>query len=212
MVSGGYGHSAPADRIAIVGFSDKAYTILLPTLMSEAGVRSRIDQLTGKYFRNPGLTNLAAGMEQGLAFLEKAPRGVVRKMVIIGDGEPNVGNERLAALADRARKSYVSICTIYAGQGNAPVFQSVCDKSVGGWKTSVTKLGDLAAALRRAGGSLGAGRSRRRAIIVVVIDMSASMSSGLAGEPGVTRIEACRKALHAMLDWHGATYGVKVAA
>ena len=73
-------------------------------------------------------------------------------------------------------------------------------------------LGDLAAALRRAGGSLGVGRARRRAIIVVVIDMSASMSSGLAGEPGVMRIEACRKALHAMLDWHGATYGVKVAA
>ncbi len=206
------GGAASADRIAIVGFSDKSYIILPPTLMSEAGVRTRIDQLTGKYFRNPGLTNLAAGMEQALSFLEKAPRGVLRRMVVIGDGEPNIGNDRLVALADRARNSHVSICTIFAGQGNAPIFQSVSDKTVGGWKTSVSQLADLAGALRRAGANLGAGRSRRRAIIVVVIDMSASMTASLAGEPGVTRIEACRRALHAMLDWHAATYGVKVAA
>lgn len=200
------------DLIAIVGFADKAYPILLPTPMSKPGIRQRVNQLTSpKYFRG-GMTNLAAGMEQGLDYLERS-QGRVRRLLVVSDGLPNIGEERLPALAERARDSHVSICSIYAGDGNAPVLQSMSDKTKGGWHTTARKMTDLAAAIRRAGdGAVGNWRSPRKGIIVVCIDMSGSMIGDLPNQPGVSRIEACKAAIHALLDHHAATYGVKVAA
>ncbi|MEO0829907.1 MAG: vWA domain-containing protein [Pseudomonadota bacterium] len=200
------------DLIAIIGFSNTAYPILLPTGMSKPGIRKRVSQLTSpKYFRG-GATNLADGMEQALDMLEKS-HGRVRRLLVISDGEPNIGVSHLPALAERARKSRVSICSIYAGSGNSPILQSMSDKTKGGWHTTARKMNDLATAIRKAGnGAVSNWRSSRRGIIVICIDMSGSMIGDLPNEPGVSRIEACRDAVQGLLDHHAATYGVKVAA
>lgn len=200
------------DLIAIVGFADTAYPILMPTAMSLPGIRERVNQLTSpKYFRG-GTTNLADGMERALGMLEKS-HGRVRRMLVISDGEPNVGVARLPELAERAKHSHVSICTIYAGVGNSPLLQSMSDKTKGGWHTTARKMTELAAAIRRAGqGAVGNWRSPKRGIMVICVDMSGSMAGDLSNEPGVSRIEACKAAIHGLLDHHAATYGVKVAA
>lgn len=208
----GAGQMIKDDLIAIVGFSDKAYPILLPTGMSKPGIRKRVSQLTSpKYFRG-GTTNLADGMEQALDILEKS-HGRVRRLLVISDGQPNVGVSRLPELAERARKSHVSICSIYAGTGNSPILQSMSDKTKGGWHTTARKMTDLAAAIRKAGhGAVSNWRSSRRGIMVICMDMSGSMIGDLSDEPGTSRIEACRDAVQGLLDHHAATYGVKVAA
>jgi Mg-chelatase subunit ChlD len=200
------------DLIAIVGFADTAYPILMPTAMSLPGIRERVDQLTSpKYFRG-GTTNLADGMERALGMLEKS-HGRVRRMLVISDGEPNVGVSLLPELAERAKRSHVSICTIFAGVGNSPLLQSMSDKTKGGWHTTARKMAELAAAIRRAGqGAVGNWRSSKRGIMVICVDMSGSMAGDLSNEPGVSRIEACKAAIHGLLDHHAATYGVKVAA
>ena len=200
------------DLIAIVGFADTAYPILMPTAMSLPGIRERVNQLTSpKYFRG-GTTNLADGMDRALEMLERS-HGRVRRMLVISDGEPNVGVSLLPELAERAKHSHVSICTIYAGVGNSPLLQSMSDKTRGGWHTTARKMTELAAAIRRAGqGAVGNWRSPKRGIMVICVDMSGSMAGDLSNEPGVSRIEACKAAIHGLLDHHAATYGVKVAA
>ena len=79
----------PQDRLAIVTFSGRADVLCGLTPMDDAG-RAQVVTLLGGVHTSSG-TNLHGGLAAGAGLLMTAPDGLRRSMVVLSDGEPNVG-------------------------------------------------------------------------------------------------------------------------
>jgi Ca-activated chloride channel homolog len=106
----------PADRIAIVTFSDDAHVALPPTsvLTARDTILAAIGSLTAY-----GGTNIGAGVSTGLAIATSMREGSVPRIVLLSDGVATLGETRaeiLAGLGAQAHDQGVAMSTI--GMGN----------------------------------------------------------------------------------------------
>ena len=77
------------DRLAIITFSRRADVLCGLTAMDDAG-RAQVVASLGGVHTSRG-TNLHSGLAAGAGLLMTAPSGLRRIMVVLSDGEPNVG-------------------------------------------------------------------------------------------------------------------------
>ena len=91
----------PRDRLAIVTFSRRADVLCGLTAMDDAG-RAQVVASLGGVHTSSG-TNLHGGLAAGAGLMTTAPAGLRRIMVVLSDGEPNIGMSSPAALAAYVR-------------------------------------------------------------------------------------------------------------
>ena len=91
----------PRDRLAIITFSRRAEVLCGLTAMDDAG-RAQVMASLGGVHTSRG-TNLHGGLAAGAGLLMSAPAGLRRIMVVLSDGEPNVGMSSPAALGAYVR-------------------------------------------------------------------------------------------------------------
>jgi Ca-activated chloride channel family protein len=97
------------DRLAVVTFGDHAGVRIGLTTCDDAGRKLISSALAGVTAN--GSTNMHAGIEAGAGILATAPAGLRRAMVVLSDGQPNVGlssPDQLAGLVSGLRPIGVS--------------------------------------------------------------------------------------------------------
>jgi hypothetical protein len=194
------------DRIMIVGFNSQAFRVLLPTRIGEPGVVRRTKELAEPRRFKGGSTNLSAGLDLALDQIGAWKGDWVKRIVIVSDGEPTDEVHRLSGLGDRARSAHASICAIHIGDGNNQVLRDLVGRTRGGWFDAVGSFNALVQSIRRAG-QVDRGGNGRRALVIVLVDTSSSMSSPFPGAPGSgRRIDALVEAVLAWRCYHARTY------
>lgn len=108
----------PNDRVAIVAFTDTAWTVIEPT---SAENRWRIyEAINGLYPMNS--TNTEAGLRLGYELAHRHYReGVINRVILATDGVANVGNTDPNVLAQYAQDYYgrnIFLSTVGVGRGN----------------------------------------------------------------------------------------------
>lgn len=178
----------PADLLAVFTFASESNQLLPPTSINDARaleIPRNLSKLTG------GGTNMAPALAMGRKLLAMSNRDLIKKIVIIGDGEAND-----AALcpseAGLCRESYISIEAInVGGKDGGATLRSIAAMTVGGRYYEASTFQALSAALT---GS-AARRHLRRGITCVLVDVSGSMDWAMPSDPSRTRIQAVVDAL-----------------
>ena len=125
----------PNDRVAIVAFTDTAWTVLEPTSV-EARYRI-LDAINGLYPMNS--TNTEAGLRLGYDIAYRHYRdGAINRVILCSDGVANVGNTDPAVLANYAHDYYgrgVYLSTVGVGHGNYndQLLEQLADKGNGNY-------------------------------------------------------------------------------
>lgn len=97
------------DQLAIVTFGDHAGVRIGLTQCDDAGRKLIVAAITNITIH--GSTNMHAGIEAGAGLLQTAPAGLRRAMVVLSDGQPNIGlssPDQLAGLVASLRPVGVS--------------------------------------------------------------------------------------------------------
>ncbi len=103
----------PRDQLAIVTFSDHAAVMCGLTSVDEPG-----RELVRKALRGvnaSGSTNMHGGIAAAAGILATAPAGLRRTMVVLSDGQPNVGMASATQLADYVRGLKVAVSSLGFG-------------------------------------------------------------------------------------------------
>lgn len=101
------------DRLAVVTFSDEAQVRCGMTAMDNAG-RDRL-RLALRDVYAAGSTNMHGGIGAAAALLLTAPAGLRRVMVVLSDGQPNVGLSSASDLAAYVRSLGVAVSSLGFG-------------------------------------------------------------------------------------------------
>ena len=101
------------DRLAVVTFADDAAVRCGLTAMDHAG-RDRL-RLALRDVNADGSTNMHGGIGAAAALLLTAPAGLRRVMVVLSDGQPNVGISSPTDLADYVRGLGVAVSSLGFG-------------------------------------------------------------------------------------------------
>ena len=171
----------PPDLMGIVAFSTQAKPIVPLTPVIARALLTAPNALEAG-----GNTNLTAGLRVARSWLRVLPRHIVRRIVVLGDGEPNIETAALAEEVARCRADWISVDTVFCGDEptGERVLRSISAATVGGHHFSATTYEQLKQLVVGA----AARPHRRQGATVVAVDCSASMSSGMRG--GGTRIAA----------------------
>ena len=121
------------DRVAIVAFTDRAWTVIEPTSVEN---RNRIiDAINGLYPMNS--TNTEAGLSLGYDLASRYYRdGAINRVILATDGVANVGNTDPNVLARYAQDWYgrnIFLSTVGVGRGNYndQLLEQLADKGNG---------------------------------------------------------------------------------
>lgn len=101
------------DQLAVITFSSQAELLsgLLPVNVdARARLRTLLQSVEAR-----GNTNLQSGMGVAAAVLKEAPEGLRRVMVVMSDGQPNVGLTSAEHLADYTRTLGLGVSTLGFG-------------------------------------------------------------------------------------------------
>jgi Ca-activated chloride channel family protein len=124
---------SPADRFALVSFSDGARVDAPLTPVSPA-FKERLREVVGGLWPAGG-TNLGEGMMSALQLLPPVAEGHVRKILLLTDGQANVGiadPEGLVAIARQAAQREVILSAIGMGLGfNESLLAQLADHGQG---------------------------------------------------------------------------------
>jgi Ca-activated chloride channel family protein len=107
---------ADGDVLSIDAFSDQARTVLPPVLLTRE-TRARALQAVAS-LETGGSTNMFGGIELAERHVAQGPASLVRRIVMISDGQANVGPsspEALGALAERALPLGAQITSLGVG-------------------------------------------------------------------------------------------------
>jgi len=124
----------PEDRVAVVAFSDGATRVIDPTPVDAAGKRL-VRQRTARLFAE-GQTNVQAGIDLAAEVLASEEAGRRRGIVLLSDGQPNVGAATAESLRDVAKKvrAAASIASLGYGVNHAEdVLAAIGDAGGGGY-------------------------------------------------------------------------------
>lgn len=180
--------SVPPDLLGIVSFGTTAQAVLPLTPITAPTVLSAPMALVAD-----GNTNMTDALLLGAAMLRELPRSIVRRMVVVGDGEPNVRTELLAEAVARCREAWVTVETIFCGNDatGEQVLRNISAATVRGQHFTAASYRELKDLIVSSASRL----HRRQGATVVAIDCSTSMGSVMPG--GQTRIAAAISACQA---------------
>lgn len=179
----------PPDLMGIVGFATAAQPVLPLTPVTAPTVLSAPTLLIAG-----GNTNLTVALRLSHRWLTQLPRHIVRRVVIVGDGEPNLEIDTLMAAVSACRDDWISVDTIFCGGDGSgeQVLRSISGATIGGHHFAAASYAQLKDQVVAAAGR----PHRRQGATVVAVDCSASMGS-LMPDGGQTRIAAAIAACQA---------------
>lgn len=176
---------AAPDIVGVIDFNCHA-TIRLPlTSVNDPRALSRLPIRAG------GTTKLDIGLRTAREMLANVSRGIIRRIVVISDGEPNCDATALATQAKLCRDSWVTVDSIFigaVGTTGADTLAAISRSTVNG----VAMAASTVHALRQSVLSRRAASHRRQGATVFLVDSSSSMSEALDGK---TRMDAALDAL-----------------
>ena len=123
----------PNDRIAIVAYTDRAWTVIEPTSVENRNYI--LSAITGLYPMNS--TNTEAGLSLGYDLASRYYRdGAINRVILATDGVANVGNTDPNVLAQYAQDWYgrnIFLSTVGVGRGNYndQLLETLADKGNG---------------------------------------------------------------------------------
>ena len=126
-------HLSPNDRVAIVAFTDRAWTVIEPTSVENRNYI--LSAINGLYPMNS--TNTEAGLSLGYDLASRYYRdGAINRVVLATDGVANVGNTDPNVLAQYAQDWYgrnIFLSTVGVGRGNYndQLLEQLADKGNG---------------------------------------------------------------------------------
>lgn len=178
----------PPDLMGIVGFGTTARAVLPLTPVTAPVVLSAPAGLQAE-----GNTNMTDALALALEMLSRLPKRVVRRLVLVGDGEPNVKTNLLAEAVANCRAAWISVDTIFCGSERAgeEVLRRISGATVGGSHFNAGSFAQLKDLIVTSAARL----HRRQGATVVAIDCSISMNSLMPD--GGTRIGAAIAACQA---------------
>jgi Ca-activated chloride channel family protein len=125
---------ADTDRIALVTYSSD-FAIDMP-LTQVKGQRARINRIIDDILDGGG-TNLAGGLSAGLKALGHADAGLLRRIILMSDGNANQGltdPNAIADIATTARHKGISVSTLGVGVDfNEDLMTAIAQASGGGY-------------------------------------------------------------------------------
>ncbi len=193
-----------ADRIALVGFHDRAFIVAKPADSFAPWLQERIQGMPGRVAGNS--TNLAAGLEQAIQLLDHVPHGQRKRIWLLSDGLPNAGNERIAPLLRQARDRWININTVAFGDfghANPQILRDIAKATHNGQFFEVRNLRELRDALGVNGLAGRTHRNHRTETTVYAIDCSGSMVGPMERR---RKIDVVVEALTALLAYKQAMW------
>ncbi len=176
------------DRISIVGFNEEGFQIALPAEPHAHWLQERSQRLH-KHVK--GRTNIADGLRVGIEMCKKTPRGILRRIWLLSDGEANVNPGGIWPMVQRAYKSHININTI--GFGNSfdeSTLRKISASTHRGKFVPVKSLRELTNTLTHFSSNGNSnGFHHRSETTVLVIDLSASMGWAMGNKTKVQVVE-----------------------
>ncbi len=125
---------SPADRFALVAYSDQAQVVSGLTAVTPETRRSIGESVAG--IRASGGTNLGRGLEEGIRLLTMADKaGNLGRIILISDGLANQGitaPEALGSMAANAPEHHMAVTTVGVGYDfNEQLMTLIADRGAG---------------------------------------------------------------------------------
>lgn len=191
------------DLIAVIGFNDKAFPISLPAEPWGDKLTARVATLPSRMGGSG--TNIASALRLSLEMTRKCPKGSRRRVFLLSDGEHNADTHDTEPAAQAIGDAFINLNVIAFGEAaNSALLKKLAGKTHNGKFIPVASLHDMAAALKRGGGSVHAKRDHRQEVAIICVDLSPSMGTRDMG--GQTRIEAVRDAIQSLLTYKASVW------
>jgi len=174
------------EAIGYVTFADSAVVKLpLVSVYDPAALTAPLGLQAG------GQTNLTAALDLANAMLHTAPKGAIKRVVVISDGLPNVDTGNLIRAACACRDAYISLDVVFIVEdpAAAELLRRVSGATVNGRFNMTGELTAIRHAVVRAEPL----PPSRIGATVVAIDTSGSMTDALLGS-STTRLQAAVRA------------------
>lgn len=188
------------DHIGIVGFQHRAFVIAKPAEPHAAWLQERSQRLHERVGGEG--TNIAAGLRTSVELLRTTWSGVLRRIWLLSDGEPNVEVGAIPMAVEEARRAYVNINTIgFGDEYDEALLRQVASATHNGKFIPVRTLRQLSDALIQGDNGNGGlpGRHHHRAeTTVLCIDLSLSMNEPMEGR---RKIDIVEEAILHLLNW-----------
>lgn len=166
-----------SDRVALVGFHDRAFVISALAEPGEPKLQQRALQLHARVAGSG--TNIADGLRKSISLLRNSPNGVLRRIWLLSDGEPNIEPDAIFPVLADARRSYINVNTIGFGDSfDEKLLRRMAGATHNGRFFSVRNLRQLTAVLLADAkkNPLATRRRHRAENTVLAIDCSISMN------------------------------------
>ena len=188
-----------SDKVGLVGFGENAWIIALPAEPHAAWLQARTRDL--KFKADGKGTNLTAAIRVGTEMLKKTPKGILRRMWLLTDGEANRETHRLKDAVRDARAAYVNInCIGFGDSFDSEQLKDISSATHNGKVFEISTLRELTNVLianAKPQSSLNKQHHHHRAeTTVFCIDLSASMQESMDGK---RKIEIVQEALDRLL-------------
>lgn len=193
------------DMLALVEFGSAPRTVLPMTSVVNPQVIPACRQLTA----NAGGTALDKGLETAMQLLTTVDRKIIRRVVLISDGEPTCPAASLMSIAQRMAQQQIRLDCISVGpQAGSQLLHSLAKATYRGHFFAAGNFKALAGAVLK---HVESGRRHRfRGATVLLIDASGSMNGPMPMEPRRSRIQACQEVAEAFVKAQRRLYGHKV--
>lgn len=186
-----------SDKLALVGYHDKAFVRAKPTHAFAPWLQERIFELPQRI--GGSSTNITDGLRVAASLLLSQPKGVLRRIWLLSDGEANVEREQLGILMPQLNQAYINVNTIGFGDSfDEPLLRWIARQTHSGQFCPVNTLRDLSATLTQANVQHTGYRMHRPEVTVFAIDCSPSMTMSMEGK---RRIDVVVEALTHLLNY-----------
>lgn len=186
-----------SDKLALVGYHDKAFVRAKPTHAHAPWLQERIFELPQRIGGSG--TNITDGLRVAASLLQSQPKGVLRRIWLLSDGEANVERDQLGILMPQLNQAYINVNTIGFGDSfDEPLLRWIASQTHSGQFCPVNTLRDLSATLTQANVKYTGYRMHRPEVTVFTIDCSPSMTQSMEGK---RRIDVVVEALTHLLNY-----------
>jgi len=186
------------DRVGLVGFHDRGFTIARPTRLHDPRLQQRCQTL---HERVSGMsTNLTDGLRKGVGILSNTPPGILRRIWLLTDGFPNRETDQINAVIDAARLAYINVNTIgFGDRYDEALLRRISSATHNGRFVSVRSLRQLTDALGNSARRSFTKRRHQAECTMLIIDLSGSMILGHM--EGRRKIDVVEDALLQVLNY-----------
>lgn len=198
-------HQVAPDLFGLVSFAGQAVIQLPLVPVNDSRALDAIGRMNGGLVG--GQTNMTAAIRCAARMLADIPPHMLKKILLVADGEPNIETEALVSTVATLRHARIRLDCVSVGSSDATqLLRRLCGLTVKGQLWEATTYDQLARAMLAV---FPEGRKHRvQAATVLCLDCSYSMLGAL--DPSKTRMEACQQAAFAHLAIARRMYGHEV--